>query len=505
MIFDIYQLVHSLTKAEKRYFQRSASVHTIGEKNNYLKLFETLNRQKKFDEQEIIKEFSGQHFYLLKRHLQKSILKSLRTFHSASSTSIQIHSYINEIEVLFKKGLINPALKLVHHAKKLASHHERHLEMLQLLEWEIKLLLAPHKHEYARKKILHAFASEDKQIELYKNFLSAFRFRFNTLAIHNKEIILKGKDEQQHKIFTEELKNVSKKNLTDKAKWQLYSGAGTYFSTIGNYSQSSNYHKKAADIFTKHTAKLSDDLRQYLLSIYMQSASSYYLKNYDEALSSLKILRDVFSSLPDVSSQKNIFELYLYSLQMETFVLMDLGLYKNALPAISKMKKEMERHESVVNISLRNDFHYQQTGYWFCIGDFRQSETWLNKLLQNEDAPKENPARYRFARLMQLLILFELDEFREIENILPATKKFLKRKDKNFKIEESVLNFISEYAKSKELHSEKYQKEKFSELKKKLIRIAKDKKEATALQIFDYVKWTDAKIEGKTISELAVK
>ena len=71
MLFDIYQLVHSLTKAEKRYFQRSASLHVIGEKNNYLKLFEALNRQKKFDEQEIIKEFRGQHLYLLKRHLQK--------------------------------------------------------------------------------------------------------------------------------------------------------------------------------------------------------------------------------------------------------------------------------------------------------------------------------------------------------------------------------------------------------------------------------------------------
>ena len=509
MLSDIHELVHSLTKAEKRYFKRSASMHTIGEKNTYLKLFEALNSQKKFNEEEIAYKFRGQHLYLLKRHLQKSLLKSLRSFHSASSTTIQIHSFLNEVEVLFKKGLIKQALKHVHHAKKLASHHERHLELLQLLAWEIKLLIAPHKHVYSRKKILTAFSDEDKEIGVYKNFLSAFRFRFNALALHNKEIILSKKDKEQHSKFTHEINYLSKKYLSGKAQWQLYCGAGNYFSTIGNYTKSSMYHKKAGKIFARHSAKLSDDLRQYLLSIYMQSISSYYLKKYNEALQSLKILAEVFSSLPDFSNNKNIFELLLHSLLLESFILMDMGFYQKALPVITRLQAEMEKQGSVVNISLRNDFYYQQIGYWFCMGDFKQSHSWLNKLLQNENAPKENPARYRFARLMQLIILSELMEFDQIENLLPATRKFLRKKGQQYKIEEELLVFISKYIRSEKVHSEKfpegglaYKREKFTVLKKKILRLAKDKNEATALQIFDYVKWAEAKIEGKTIAEI---
>ena len=506
MIFDIFQLVHSLTKAEKRYFQRLASIHVIGEKNNYLKLFEVLNRQKQFNEPAIAKEFSGQHLYLLKRHLQKSLLKSLRTFHSASSVTIQIHTMINEVEVLYKKGLIKAALKLVHHAKKIALRQEQHLAIMQLLEWEIKLLSIPQELVRVHGKIIHAFKEEEDQIEHYKNFLNCFRFRMNVSAMHTKEIIIhKSDEEDEQKKLKNELKKLSARKLSSKAQWELYNGAGTFYSTFGNYAQAGIYHKEAAQIAEKKNFLLRDELRQYFVSFYSESINCYYLKKYDEALGNLKILKNMFSSLSSSANKKNIRELYLRSLLLEGFILMDMGDYKSALPAIHELNRHMHADVDFITSTFRNDFYYQQTGYWFCTGKFHQSYSWLAKMLQHEDAPKENPARYRFARLMQLMILLELNEFREIENLLPATKKFLKKKDKNFKIEESIFDFISGYVRSKELHSEKYQSEKFTELKMKLIRIAKDKKEAAAFQIFDYVKWAEAKRGNKAISQLYVK
>ena len=105
--------------------------------------------------------------------------------------------------------------------------------------------------------------------------------------------------------------------------------------------------------------------------------------------------------------------------------------------------------------------------------------------------------------LMQLLVLFELHEFREIENLLPATKKFLRKKDQRFKVEEAVLNFISGYARSRELHSTAFRVMKFSELRKQLVRISKDKNEAASLRVFDYMAWATAREGNKSIAELA--
>ena len=502
MLFDTYQLVHSLTKAEKRYFQLSASLHVIGEKNNYLKLFEALNRQKKFDKTSISQEFKAQHLHLLKRHLQTTLLKSLRSFHATSSVAIQVYTMISETEILYKKGLTKSALKLVHHAKKIAAGNDLHLAMAQLLELEIKLLAISHQLVHAQPKIKRAFEEAYRQIKLYENFQNCFHFRMEVNAAHNKEILFRQPEDQ--KKYLEEIKTLSKKDLSEKAKWELYNGAGTYFSSIGDHEEGHDYHKKASAIFEKKTFQASDELRQYVLSLYTQSITFFYLKKYNDALNNLKIIQDLFYTLRDPANKRNIQELFLHSLLLEGFIGMDSNKYEKARPVILQMKKE-SNERGIINVSLRNEIYYQQTGFWFCTGNFSEARSWLTKMLQDKDAPKENPARYRFARLMQLLVLFELNEFREIENLLPATKKFLRKKDQRFKVEEAVLNFISEYSRSKELRSEKNRRINFSGLNKLLLRVAKDKSEAAALRVFDYAAWARAKAENKTMAELLSK
>ena len=160
MLADLHTLVHSLNKTEKQYFQRFATQHVLGGKNNYLRLFEALNGQKTLNEHKLDSLFKDQNLYLLKRHLQNSILKALRSYHAPGSAAIQIHTLIDEIEVLYKKGLTKAALKLLHHARKFAVRHEQHLAMLQLMEWEVRLLHVPHKVAQTQQQFLNLFKQE---------------------------------------------------------------------------------------------------------------------------------------------------------------------------------------------------------------------------------------------------------------------------------------------------------------------------------------------------------
>ncbi len=502
MLNDTHQLVHSLTKAEKRYFRRSASLHTVGEKNTYLTLFDILNRQKYLDENEILDAFRERHLYLLKRHLHKSILKSIYAFHTASSLPIQVQSTIGQVGVFYKKGLSKAALKLVYHAKKIALRHELHPELLQLIEWEIKVLASTQQLARVQKKISLAFKESIRQLELYRNFTDCLKFRMDVGAWHNKEIIIsQTENDDGQKEFSKEIKRLNSLHLSGKARWELYNGAGTYFSTIGNDLQGNRYHKKAALISDNKDLLLGDELRQYILSLYLRSISYYYLKKYAESSRNLKIIRGVFSSVSDIKNKKNISDLYYNVLLLEGFILMDTGHYTKALPLIAELKKQVESPASAVNTTLKMDIYYQQTVFWFFIGDFRQAHSWISRLLQDEEAPKENPSRYRFARLMQLIILFEQGETEQVENLLPAAKKFLKRKGGTNKIEEALLVFFSQYARNKAIHSSD-QRESFADLKKKLVQISKDKNEAASLRIFDYISWTTSKIEKKTMSEV---
>ena len=140
---DLFQLIKSLTKSEKGYFKKINSIHIRGEKNNYMRLFEAIDRQEAFDEHKIILQFKGDAFTnqlsVAKNYLYNLILKSLEQYYS--SINSELRSLLNQIEILFNKKLFKQAEKILERAKKTAQKYENIHYTLQLFVWENRLLI----------------------------------------------------------------------------------------------------------------------------------------------------------------------------------------------------------------------------------------------------------------------------------------------------------------------------------------------------------------------------
>ena len=59
---DLFQLIKSLSKTEKRHFVLYSTKHVIGEQNGYMKLFYAIEKQKEYDEGKIKKQFVNDSF-----------------------------------------------------------------------------------------------------------------------------------------------------------------------------------------------------------------------------------------------------------------------------------------------------------------------------------------------------------------------------------------------------------------------------------------------------------
>ena len=103
---ELFDLVKSLTKSEKRFFKLSSSLQT-GDKN-YLKIFDAIDKQDEYDENALKNLFKKEtfikHFPSEKNHLYKLILKSLRAYHADNSVSSQLKQEIKNIEILYNKA-----------------------------------------------------------------------------------------------------------------------------------------------------------------------------------------------------------------------------------------------------------------------------------------------------------------------------------------------------------------------------------------------------------------
>lgn len=91
---SLHRLIKSLTKPEKRYFKVFSSRHVIGDQNNYLVLFDAIDRQSEYDEAKLLKKFKNEpfvkRFSIAKSRLYNAILKSLDAYHANSSVEAQL-------------------------------------------------------------------------------------------------------------------------------------------------------------------------------------------------------------------------------------------------------------------------------------------------------------------------------------------------------------------------------------------------------------------------------
>ena len=58
----LYDLVQSMTKSEKRYFKLISTRHTIGEENNYIRIFDYLDKSSAYNEDDLFKYFKNESF-----------------------------------------------------------------------------------------------------------------------------------------------------------------------------------------------------------------------------------------------------------------------------------------------------------------------------------------------------------------------------------------------------------------------------------------------------------
>ncbi|MBA3972141.1 MAG: hypothetical protein H0X46_08355, partial [Bacteroidetes bacterium] len=112
---NLFQLIKSLSKSEKRYFSIYASRHTLGEKNNYVILFSAIDKQTEYDEGAILNQFKKEPFInkfsITKARLYDVILDSMSAFHSSSSIDAQLKRDLHCAEILYKKTLYEQCAK----------------------------------------------------------------------------------------------------------------------------------------------------------------------------------------------------------------------------------------------------------------------------------------------------------------------------------------------------------------------------------------------------------
>lgn len=489
----LHVLIHSMNNNEKRYFQLFSSRHTIGDKNNYVKLFDVIARQKQYDDDEIKKTFEGtsigNNLRVNKHYLYNLILKSLNSFHANSSARARLREMTGSIEILFERGLYEQCEKILEKAIKTAQKYELDTILLDLYKWDYQITVAQY---FLNKSEEH----EEERVMNVIQLLDKIKKTSNIELISSKILMTAtktGRGKNQKEINRLQ-KLISTDFFADENSDQSYDNLFTILQGKLLFYQIIINDKEKANYYGTQIVKLIEDRphfneknpMKYGLMLLNLANTQLFLKKFS-ALEQTFI--KLWKIVPEIPSGKNREFLINGILGTEIANYNDRGEFDKSIILFNKYEEHFNTNDLrvgyVTNFNIANAF--------FGTKNYKKAIQFTNKIINQ-------PLEYRsdtqcLARILNIIIHYEMENIDLLEYTVKSTYRFILKKQKLYKFEELLLKFIRKTA-IKNLSQEKTI-EAFKELKKELQIVIEDPDEKIALESIDAISWLESKIDQK--------
>jgi len=142
---QLWRLIKSLTKAEKRNFKLYGTRAGATADSKFIQLFDVIDRLDVPDDGLVTDRLglTSSQYSNLKRHLYQQVLTSLRLIYINKEIDIELREQIDFSHILYGKGLYLDALRTLERAKARSVEHNRDLLHLEILEFQ-KLIESRH-------------------------------------------------------------------------------------------------------------------------------------------------------------------------------------------------------------------------------------------------------------------------------------------------------------------------------------------------------------------------
>lgn len=495
---ELFQLIKSLTKQEKRYLKLFAQRHVIGEQNKYLLLFDEIDNQKEYDEAAIKKKFKDEKFvnqlHVLKNYLTELIMKSLRNFH-ASNNEDQFHNLLRDAQILYDKGLQKQSRKLLNKAKKSAEENERFLQLLDIYKWEHLII-----HQNNDVGRLEKYVKEDysKEIELIENYRNLLQFQLlndkffirywrNGIARNNEE------KEKYSALLEGDIYSSDENANSFEARFYYYNALYTNYFCTGQHELCHEVMIKVIKMIEAWPNGLTKHVHKYTSALNNLYVVQKELKKNKEALVTLKKLREV-----PVKSLTQRAEIFMRSYILELDLYISTGDFKTGYQVLGEIEGDLNKFRDVIDKQSKLAFYYNFTYICFGVGEYKKSLAWSNTLLNDSDLSMREDI-HCFARILNLLIHYELGNSELLEYIVKSTYRYLQNRKRLFKVETIILKFLKKYPywmRQEELLGG------FHELYEELLKLKDDSFEKHAFEYFDFISWLESKTKSLDFSKL---
>ena len=494
---SIHELIKSLTKSEKRYFKLMSSRHTIGDENNYILLFDFIEKQTEYDEEVLFKAFKGQAFLnkfsITKKRLYDHILNSLDLFHSSSSIDAQIFKQLHSADILYNKSLYDQCRTILRSAEKLAEKHNRFNLLLEISKKQKRL------HE--NKGYAEISAMEIVSILERDNYLQDQSFTYNKLwniksqlfhLLSHKGVSRSQEDILNFKSIIDDLtQSVNKEIFYFDTHYLFHHIYSAYYFAINDFQNCLDHLKINIEYFENDLQYIENHPNSYFSILTNAIFVSEKQEKYKEANELLEKLKQLPAKIVMDNNEDLQIKLFSSINSIELSMLTRRGDFEKAVKLVPLIERGLMTYGTNLSAPRIAFLEFKMAVIFLSLGECSSALKWINNILNNNRLDQKEDL-FSFAQLLDLLIHLEMKNTQLLPYALKNTQRYLKSHNRVFSFEKMFLQLISKIIKSDDV----FDKEAvWEELHSSLKTIERDAMDSVALEYFDFQSWAESKFK----------
>lgn len=489
----IWHLIHSLNSKEKLYFKRNFINSGSAGNNLYVRLFDAISSQKKYNETAILKKFhpglNKKNISSQKNYLQRQVCNALVLYNSRDHTGHEVYSDILLIRIYRKKGLLEEAHRIWKKAMAKARETESYA-LVNMLKTEFeKMVLFSGVH--AGNDELHSIFKE--HIISYSGYAEIITLR----DLYAETILLKRKahfdiDKNLRTKINQLHLEIDKSNISTYGtsfwfRHYYYMGKATLLYLSNEISASFVLLKQVFLDWKKNKQFIKTEGEYYIELLYMINYAGILHGSY-------KYVADVFddeiNDLIDETGLKDSFEAIKYLALNKIYN--KTARYDDAKKLVQSMKTKYSKWEPVLNTDLNMTVNLSMGISCFVLEQYHDALFFTKRGVTyfKKDTREESIA---VAQILLLLITYNLNNSRLFDAQQKTTYTYFYKRKKKHPFETALVQCLSRTFYMKD------NKSKIEAYKKTLEILEKSKNDPVqlmAFSIFNYPGWLISRVEG---------
>jgi hypothetical protein len=447
---DLFRLIKSLNKGEKRNFKMLAGLIASEKDKKYIGLFEVIDKQEVYNEVKVtrlLKDLYGGQLAVGKHYLHRLILKSL--VHYRTNPAAELGNMLEQAKVLMEKELYDQAKKLLRKCLADAVALEDLNAHYGLLQIQLELLMEEiHDRSLAEKMREISVAKQAVLAKLHN--LDAYRVLSQQMVLlmrRRKEARAPKDNADLDELLAHPLLQSPDLAMSTRARLECLTVHRKACSFRGDLQGAADRSRQLLALYDAHPLLKEECIRHYFAEVSNLCSCLYRIGESDAAFSKLEEFKLFRNEYP--KARVDFFVLYY-------LVFIAAAIHVGAPERAILLVPEIEEETTVLNGKIPKSaamwLHFLLAYAYLMVGKPKAARIWICKVLEEARSDVSIDLQGD-ARILNMLIQFELGNYSVVESEYQGTKRFLEKNGQLTELERITLRGMKALA----LHAEEPQ------------------------------------------------